>query len=569
MSIKLLVILLALPATVLFAQPAQRYEVLITELMPDPTPPVGLPNHEFIELTNVSARIINLKGWKLSDGAATATINQAIDLQSGARLIVCPNSAVMQFEPLGPVAGVSNFPSLNNDADVISLYAPDGSTVHTVAYTDAWYQNSIKIGGGWSLEMIDLSNPCGNNNWKAAIHASGGTPGAVNSVQASNPDEMPPALINTYSPDSLTVVAIFDESLDSLVAAQPVHYQLDGGKGQPVAARPQPPLFREVVLEWATPLPATQVLGLTVKDLTDCSSNTIGMMNHASVGLPQAVAAGDVVINELLFNPPPDGADYIELYNRSRKIIDCKQLYIANRSATGKFTNVQQLTSNPHQLYPGEYRVLTENASWLLQHYPNAIGTTLQPSSIPSLPDDRGVIVVMDQQEVVIDELHYDKNWHSPLLGNEEGVALERIDYSKPGQHAQNWMSAAATAGFGTPGLRNSQFRADLQAKGAITVSPAVFSPDNDGIDDYVTVQYQAAEPGCTGNIILFTANGVPVRHLARNALLGREGTFRWDGMDNNRRQLPLGTYIMYTEIFDGQGKTKKFRNTVTLARRL
>ncbi|WP_315819514.1 gliding motility-associated C-terminal domain-containing protein [Paraflavitalea speifideaquila] len=87
-----------------------------------------------------------------------------------------------------------------------------------------------------------------------------------------------------------------------------------------------------------------------------------------------------------------------------------------------------------------------------------------------------------------------------------------------------------------------------------------MFSPDNDGVDDFATIQYLLAEPGYVANITLFDAGGIPVRQLARNATLGKEGVFRWDGLDNNRRRLPLGTYIILAEIFNGQGKTKKLK---------
>ncbi len=48
-----------------FAQPASRYEVIITEIMADPSPAVGLPNAEYVELKNSSGRTLNLQGWRL------------------------------------------------------------------------------------------------------------------------------------------------------------------------------------------------------------------------------------------------------------------------------------------------------------------------------------------------------------------------------------------------------------------------------------------------------------------------------------------------------------------------
>jgi len=571
MTAKLLAVLLLAPFAALHAQTPRQFDIVITELFPDPSPPVALPNNEFIELKNVSGHTINLKGWKLSDGTTTATIQANMDIESDSFVIICPNSAVPLFAALGTTIGVSNFPSLNNDADIITLYAPEGSTIHAVAYTDQWYRNPVKAAGGWTLEMIDTRNPCtGAGNWKAAIHLQGGSPGSENSVAGNNHDEMPPALLRTYTIDSITLVAVFDESLDSATAAFPDRYTISQAIGHPVSAIPQAPLFNEVILKLTTPVSANEVYQLTTKDLTDCSGNAIGIMNSAKAGLPVPADAQSIIINELLFDPPPGGYDYIELYNRSSKVADLKQLYVANRSAAGVLSGMQQLSAASRLLFPGEYIVLTEDAAWLQQQYNGKEPATLiQLPSLHSLPDDKGTVVLIDLQGEPIDELQYDRKWHFSLISNEEGVALERIDYSKPAQDSHNWMSAASTAGFGTPGYRNSQFRADLQAKGMITITPTLFSPDNDGFDDFATIQYQMTEPGYVTNITFFDASGRPVRHLARNATLGREGVFRWDGLDNNRRSLPVGTYIMFAEIFNTQGKTKKIRNTVTLIRRL
>jgi hypothetical protein len=570
MTVKLLAVFLLAPFACLQSQIPQRFDIVITELFPDPSPPVALPNHEFVELKNISGHAINLKGWKLSDGSATATIQANKEVQPDSFVIICPNSAVPLLTAFGTTIGVSNFPSLNNEEDIITLSSPEGNTIHAVAYSVQWYRNSLKTAGGWSLEMIDPRNPCaGADNWKAATDPQGGTPGKENSVTASNPDDIPPALLRTYTLDSVTIVAIFDESLDSTIAASNDHYLLDQTIGHPLSAEPQAPLFREVLLKLPVPLKTSQEYLLTAKGLTDCSGNTIGMMNMAKAGLPVSPNNQHVIINELLFNPPPGGYDYIELYNRSKEVVDIKQLYVANRSSTGLLSGLQQLSTTARLLFPGEYIVLTEDARWLRQQYNvKDPATIVELSSFPSLPDDKCTLVLVNLQEELVDELQYDRSWHFSLISTEDGVALERIDYTKPTQDSHNWMSAASTAGFGTPGYRNSQFRADLQAKGAVTVTPSLFSPDNDGVDDFATIQYQMEEPGYVANITLFDAGGVPVRQLARNATLGKEGVLRWDGLDNNRRRLPIGTYIMLAEIFNGQGKTKKFKNTVTLIRR-
>jgi hypothetical protein len=425
-------------------------------------------------------------------------------------VIICPNSAVAAFTALGKTIGVTSFPSLNNEGDVISLYAPEGNLVHAVAYTDQWYDNTIKATGGWTLEMVDTHNPCqGAGNWKAAIASVGGTPGRENSVVSNNPDQQLPALLRTYTIDSVTIVAVFDESLDSAGAANAARYTIDNGIGHPLLATPVAPLLSEVVLKLPQAITAAKVYEVVASAVTDCSGNVLGAFNKARAGLPILADTHMLAINEVLFDPPSGGYDYVELYNYSNQVIDLKQLYIANRSVAGTLTNSKQLSTLPRLWFPGEYLVLTEDSRWLREHYtvkhPDAI---LVVPSLPSMPDDKGAVVVANQQGMVVEELQYDSKWHFALISNKEGVALERINYREPSQNNNNWMSAAAAAGFGTPGYINSQFRADLQANGTVFVTPTLFSPDNDGFDDQTSVQYEVSEPGYVANISIFDAAG-------------------------------------------------------------
>jgi hypothetical protein len=554
----------------LTAQPANRFDVVIDELMPDPSPPVQLPNYEFIELKNVSGTAFNLHNWKVSDGSSTATITASFILKPDSFVVICTNAAVTAFAAFGRTIGVGNFPSLNNDADVISLYSAQGRLIHAVGYNSSWYQNAVKSDGGWSLEMIDTHNPCsGISNWQASTNDRGGTPGKINAVNAINKDEEPPVLYRTYVTDSTTITAVFDEPLDSTTAADALNYTINNGIGHPAGAIPVIPLYTEVLLKPVTPLNKETVYELTVNNVTDCSGNAIGRFNTTKTGLPALADSFAIVINEILFNPKPGGYDYIELYNRSNKIIDLKQLYIATRNATRQLTAITQLSTGTYLFFPGEYRVFTENSQWLQQQYlvKDSSVVTRAPS-LPSMPDDKGTLVLLNVQGTIIDELHYDAKWHFALIQDKQGVALERISYNGPTQDKSNWTSAAATAGFGTPGYQNSQLMAAAQVQGQVTILPAVFSPDNDGWNDYATINYQLSEPGYVANIRIFDSNGRLVRYLVQNATLSTTGSFRWDGLDDKLNKLPVGIYIVLAELFNLQGKSKKFKHAITLARR-
>ncbi|HEU4902221.1 MAG TPA: lamin tail domain-containing protein [Flavisolibacter sp.] len=551
------------------AQLPDRFAVVITEIMADPAPAVGLPNAEYIELRNTTATALPLNGWKLSDKTTTTVLNTSFILQPDSVVILCTNSNAAALSAYGRTVGVSSFPSLDNNGDVITLHSPQNRLIHAVGYEPDWYGDDTKKAGGWSLEMINPQNPCtGKENWKASINALGGTPGKTNSVNGNNADATPPQLKRAYATDSVTIVLIFDEPLDSSSAAVVSNYHLPSYTV--TAAKPVAPLFQAVQLQVTAPLQAGTTATLTATNLTDCKGNLLGAYNHARIGLSQPAMTGDVVINEILFRPRPGGSDYVELYNRSNKVIDAATLLIANRNSSGVVSSLKKIAEEPSLLFPGDYMVLTENKTELaMQYLVKNDDAVWQLPSLPTFPNDKGTVVLQSNIGNHMDEVAYTKDWHFGLVADDAGVALERIDPDDVSQKAANWHSAAATAGYGTPGYQNSQYRQTESVKATVAVSPAIFSPDNDGRDDIATIAYQVEESGYVANVFLFDAAGRTVRHLVKNDLLGLKGSWSWDGLDERRNKLPIGTYIVFTEIFTLGGRKKSFKNTVVLARQL
>lgn len=564
-----LLTVLLLAGSCLFGQSPNKFDIVIHELLADPAPQIALPNSEFIELRNISRAAINLRNWKLSDGSSTATISANYLLHPDSCVIVCPAGALSAFAVFGPTIGVSNFPSLNNDADMIWLMAPDGRIIHAVAYTQSWYQNAVKSDGGWSLEMMDINNPCGEaGNWGASKNAAGGTPGQKNSIEASNPDEHPPSVLRTYMPDSITIALLFDEQVDSLSTTALSNYKFDKGL-MPARASPVGVISRQVNLTMPVPLPPDTVYTLTIWGIKDCAGHSIGIMNTAPAGRPSNAAAADLIINEVLFNPAADGTDYIEFYNRSGKILDASTLHAGTRGVSGDIAVAGKLSATHLLVFPGEHIVITENPGMVTSRfavkYPRNI---LQMDKLPSLPDDKGNIVLLNNQGAIIDELSYDEKWHFPLIANNEGVSLERIDAGQPTQGRNNWTSAAFDAGYGTPTYRNSQYFAAAGLQGNVEARPAIFSPDNDGMEDACFIHYNLSSPNSVASITVFDIQGNIVRNICNNATLSRQGFFRWDGLDNKGNRLPAGVYIVLTDMFNLQGHRKKFKNPVTLAHR-
>ncbi len=538
--------------------------------MADPTPVVSLPSVEYIEIKNTTTSAINLTGWRIADLTSVSGAMASYILKPDSFLIVCSSGSLAALSTYGAAISVTSFPSLDNAGDVISIRAPNGRTIHTVAYTTDWYKNAVKVDGGWSLEMIDTKNPCtGIDNWTSSINNRGGTPGAKNSVDAINNDTKAPQLLRTYTNTNNQIVAVFNEPIDSLIGAVASNYVFSNGITVTNAV-PQAPLFQEVFLNLSGAMANGTTYNLTVINVPDCKGNSIGAFNKARSGNPQDADSLDLVVNEILFNPKSGGSDFAEVYNKSNKIIDASKMFIANRNTTSAIANIKKMSEQPCLIFPGDYITLTESASWVKNNYLVANPDWLiEIPTMPSFNDDESSVIVLNFQGKTIDDLHYKDKWHFSLIDNKEGISLERIDYNNTTQNPDNWHSASFSSGYGTPTAKNSQYNIGGASAGAITIFPKTFSPDNDGMDDVLQILYNVTSNGNVANVIIYDASGIAVRNLKRNDVLGLTGKWTWDGLNDKGTKLQTGVYIIWVEIFNTSGKREQFKNTVVLARRL
>ncbi|MCC9168146.1 lamin tail domain-containing protein [Pontibacter harenae] len=542
-------------------------ELLITEIMADESPAVGLPAQEYIELYNsTSDKVLTLQGIRYSDATSTTTLPN-VQLLPGEYAVVVPNAQVQNFSQYGKVIGISNFPSLNNSGELLQLRQPNGRLVYAISYSDTWYKDNRKREGGWSLEMIDVSNPCaGAENWTASVDLRGGTPAQANSVAASNPDNTPPVLVATTATAPQSILLRFNERLDSLQVAKVVNYSLSPGISI-LSAQVQGPLFVEVTLQLAEPLQEQTPYTLTATGMVDCSGNLSPQPQQVSFALPSPPAPGDVVINEVLFNPRPNGVDFVELVNRSDKYINLNNWQLANTSGD-TIANQRTITSSSYVLQPGQYVVLTSNTENIKTNYPAAREETfLRMATLPSYPDGAGTVVVLQPDGRVADSFAYTDDMHFELLDNLNGVSLERIRLEGP-TIASNFHSAASTV-YATPGYHNSQSQEGVAAQQLFQVEPQVFSPDGDGYEDFTTINYSNAQNGFVANITVFDAQGREIRKLARNELLASNGFFRWDGIREDGTKAAIGYYLLYIELFDLNGQVSVFKEKVVVGGRL
>jgi len=561
-----------LPDSLMFSfYTPKEHDVVINEIMADPDPPLGLPNYEYVELYNRTIYPISLKGWMFRMGTTIKTLPDT-SINPLGFLLLTTTTGVLSLMNYGTTIGVTSF-GVTNTGETLTLYDSLERVISTVTFTDDWYQDPNKKNGGWSIEQIDPNNPCGGeSNWRASTGVLGGTPGAINSVNAPNPDHATPQLVRACVVN-YSVQLYFSEPMDSLFLQNPLNFTIDNGIGNPATASPVAPDYLSVILGLTPTLQTGIVYNVTVLDtLKDCAGNALPVNSSARFAIPDIPLPNAIVINEILSNPKGNGVNYVELYNRTDKVFDLKDLVISSYDTiTSTLTDVKTLSPGGFLVFPQDYVVLTTNAAMVKSQYytANINGFAEQPA-LSAMNNDNGIVVIaLKNLTTVIDKLVYSADMFYPLLNSNQGVSLERISFDRPTDDKTNWHSAAETAGFGTPAYKNSQFSEGTISDDPVTISPEIFSPDNDGHNDVLNIGYHFSEPGYMGTVVIYDAKGRLIRNLVKNVLFATSGSFSWDGITDENEKARIGIYIIYFEVFDLKGNTKHYKKTAVLASKL
>ncbi len=557
---------------------AQRFDVVFNELMVNTTPVVELPPHEFIELYNTTEFEIDVEGWHLQDHTGIREISYAIIPPKG-YLVLTTENGYEELSAYGNVVAVPGFTSssVTHGGSELVLYDDNDYLISTVYYSDEWYRDPAKDDGGWSLEKIDPYNFCaGKDNWRASEDQRGGTPGETNSIRDENPNIIQPDLVRAGYIDSDTIILFFSEPMDEYSLTNEMNYHIyheSHDIGNPLSVMPVPPAFRKVKLA----LPENLQTGLIYqvdaeKTLTDCAGNKLDK-NIVQVAVPEPADTFDVVINEILFNPPGATSNrYIELYNRSDKTIDLKDYKITSKDTVENYlTTVQDISDESYLFFPGEYVVITTNPGGVKKHYmtTNPYGF-IRIGTMPRMTNAGGIAVFASKSLEIIDMVVYTEDMHYALLTTKKGVALERRNYHRPSDSKSNWHSAAENVGFGTPGYRNSQFTHEPEViEDNITIYPEIFSPNSDGHDDVLNIYFKFDEPGFTANITVYDSRGRLTKKVVRSRLLGTDDVITWDGSTDDNQKANIGIYVIFIELFDPDGNVRRYKKSAVLAGRL
>ncbi len=547
------------------------FDLLINEIMADPTPAVGLPETEWIELFNVSDKTLQLGSLTLEDASGQKAVFPQKILEPKEFLVILPPGVANFPASNGQVLPLQNFPNLNNDGDQLVLKNADGEVVDAVHFSNSWHSETSKTSGGWSLERRNPQAPClGGKNWGSTAALVGGTPGAKNSIEKITKDETPPRLLFAFPETTDRVFLKFSEGLDAASVGKISNFKITPDR-KILQVEIDFSDRSQAVLYLAEPLEIGQIYNLEFfSGLTDCVGNSIENSKPVLLGLSEIPENQDVIINEILFDPKSGGSRFLEIVNHSGKMLDFQNLVVADFSGNSPAVNISQ----KRLFSPGEIIVLANDTADISKNFEHVLPENLLKINLPTFADDAGKVQVFWSKNgvaIVLDTLNYTNEMHNNLLSTaeKEGVSLEKIRADLPSDLLANWTSAAGNFPYfsGTPTQPNSQSKNPLDPTQTefISLISNRLSPDGDGKDDFLEINFQLPQPGFAATFSIFSADGFLVKKLVRQELLGISGTVRWDGDTDGGERARPGIHMLFAEIYHPDGQVLREKKVFTV----
>ena len=476
--------------------PPNNYnDLVINEIMYAPAN--GEP--EWIELYNKSASPINLNNWKFSDANTTKILIKGDKfLDSGSYLIISRDSSVFNFYSIPCELIVTNLPSLNNSGDVAVIKDSSETLVDSIYYLPSWGGST----GGKSLERISTEGESiDEENWKTSESKFNGTPGKINSVSQKGYDlsvtVIKPskyyAIVGEQfqfnlkvknigvNPSSNYTIKIFNDlNKDSIAQNDELVKQIYNS-----SMESKDSLLFSISLSDIVRGKNYFIISIETEKDDDLENNNTFF---GIIGVEINEFRNDVVINEIMYNPANSEPEWIELYNKSTKIINLKNYSVADERDTVRV--VEKSVS----LNPGEYFVIADDST--ISRFYN-LDFKYQINNLPTLNNSGDQIILFDSLNRIIDSLEYYSLW-----GGNRGKSLERINYEISSNDSSNWKTCEDKLN-GTPGKINSVTQKDFD----IAVDGILYSPEFPRLDDHVKISVKIINIGKNDakiNLILY-----------------------------------------------------------------
>ena len=514
---------------------------------------------EYIELYNASKKILDLSGLRITTRKTDGSLNAGSSIPSGT--IIFPNDylalcktpeIVKDYFSLPSEAKLATmtFSALNNTSATLLLTNDSREVIYDqFTYSSSWHNSTLSSVKGVSIEKIHpLLLAEDSQSWQSASEDSNfGTPGYKNSAFSEIDLILPRLYFLEMTNDKSGLLLKFSKKMNFASAEYSV-----SDIGTPENILIIDDYSVQLTFSSAFEEQVVYVLYVSINDMSALSLP----INEYKFGVAEEPKVGDVVINEVLFESPDAVDEYVEIYNRTDKILDVSGLKITTLKSDGS-QNAGSLIPAKSFIYPHDYLAFCKRPNVVREYYSCPESAQFVSMNMLSLNNSEGSLILLNPSaNEIYDQLTYSSKWHHPLIATTKGVALERINPDLPTQNADSWHSASSQTNYGTPGYKNSQYMEialpSVDEK-IVWTEPEIFSPDNDGNDDVCALHYRMEELGYAANIVVFNASGESVYHLASNALLQSEGFFLWDGRTDKGKNVNPGIYVIFFQAFNSQ----------------
>jgi len=510
-------------------------EIIITEFIANPQAALET---EWVELKNVSSRVINLRGWMIGDSQHQYGFKQSILVSPRQYFVIaCDTAAFRRFygEDCRAVEP-SKWSNLNNTGDAIILLDDNGVISDSLTFRELGDNNQ-------SIEL-DEQDTLSERRWSVCDSAVVSTPCRENSIHPLLPRN------DLCLADGSIVV---ESAVDSASVALAITIR---NCGYLTSLASEFRLYHDLDLDSIaedTELIAQQAINaIAVGDsLVLKISHAFARGYHAVIGVISAddnVAnnmsraafsvgplTGEIVISEFLANPETTlETEWVELKNASNRIINLHGWMIGDSLH-------QYIIEQDVSVSPGQFIVMAQDSTAFGSFYGSGC-LAIQPSSWASLNNTGDVVILRDNNRVFSDSVTF----------KEVGDGSHSIELNeKQTGSTRSWYVSTSASGS-TPCSANSvtgEFTEEIN----VTLANRVFSPRSGE-----RLCYHVSCPPATVFVIeVFDLAGRKHWTIA-NSLPMSSGDYFYDGQSEQYGTLPPGAYVLKIEVEDGRTFSRK-----------
>ncbi|PIW69644.1 MAG: hypothetical protein COW08_06050 [Ignavibacteriales bacterium CG12_big_fil_rev_8_21_14_0_65_30_8] len=311
---------------------------------------------------------------------------------------------------------------------------------------------------------------------------------------------------------------------------------------------------------------------ISLNNSTNDSTNwtTSLSVNHSTPGVSNSIVnviagtKGQLIINEIMYDPAEGNTEFIEFYNNTKEDVN-----IGGWEIYDEKSNNYKLSRTSLVIPSGKYFLLSADSTIISNYNLSSedIVTVVNASSL-GLTNTDELIHLKDFLGNTIDSVVYSDKWNNKNFTDTKNRSLERINPNINGNDGENWSTSVSPLSA-TPGKQNSIYTDLKLTQSNISISPNPFSPDNDGFEDFTIISYNLSQPIAQVKIKIFDSQGRLVRTLENNTASGQNGSVIFNGLDDEGNVLRMGIYIVYLEALNqNSGTVEALKAAMVIARK-